>query len=73
MQAIQGTEATVLFVEHDMEIVGRYADRVLAFYAGRIIADGDPAAVLSMLSGTLRKRIGLLAVTLIGGSGGGAR
>ena len=47
MHAIEGTEATVLFVEHDMDIVGRYADRVLAFYAGRIIADGKPAAVLS--------------------------
>lgn len=46
MQAIEGTGATVLFVEHDMEIVGRYADRVLAFYAGRIIADGGPATVL---------------------------
>ena len=42
MHAIEGTEATVLFVEHDMDIVGRYADRVLAFYAGRIIADGEP-------------------------------
>ena len=31
----------MLFVEHDMDIVGRYADRVLAFYDGRIIADGD--------------------------------
>jgi branched-chain amino acid transport system ATP-binding protein len=47
MHAIEGTETTVLFVEHDMDIVGRYADRVLAFYAGRIIADGEPAAVLS--------------------------
>ena len=47
MHAIEGTEATMLFVEHDMDIVGRYADRVLAFYAGRIIADGEPAAVLS--------------------------
>jgi branched-chain amino acid transport system ATP-binding protein len=47
MHAIEGTEATVLFVEHDMDIIGRYADRVLAFHAGRIIADGKPAAVLS--------------------------
>ena len=47
MRAIEGTDATVLFVEHDMEIVGRYADRVLAFYDGRIIADGEPTVVLS--------------------------
>jgi branched-chain amino acid transport system ATP-binding protein len=46
MHAVEGTETTVLFVEHDMDIVGRYADRVLAFYAGRIIADGEPRAVL---------------------------
>jgi len=46
MHAIEGSESTVLFVEHDMEIVGRYADRVVAFYEGRIIADGLPDAVL---------------------------
>ena len=37
---------TVLFVEHDMEIVGRFADRVLAFYDGTVIADGPPAVTL---------------------------
>jgi branched-chain amino acid transport system ATP-binding protein len=36
----------VLFVEHDMEIVSRYAGRVVAFYDGRVIADGAPAQVL---------------------------
>jgi branched-chain amino acid transport system ATP-binding protein len=37
---------TVLFVEHDMDIVERYADRVLAFYDGTVIADGPPTEVL---------------------------
>ncbi len=37
---------TVLFVEHDMDIVERYAERVLAFYEGTAIADGPPAEVL---------------------------
>lgn len=37
----------VLFVEHDMEIIGRHASRVIAFYSGRIIADGVPASVLA--------------------------
>lgn len=46
MQAVRENKVTVLFVEHDMEIVGRYTHRVLAFYEGRIIADGDPARVL---------------------------
>jgi branched-chain amino acid transport system ATP-binding protein len=30
-----------------MEIVSRYADRVLAFYQGRILADGNPGDVLN--------------------------
>jgi branched-chain amino acid transport system ATP-binding protein len=40
-------EQTVLFVEHDMEVVSRYASRVIAFYSGRVLADGPPAAVLN--------------------------
>ena len=39
--------ATVLFVEHDMEIVNRFAQRVLAFYDGRIIADAPPGVALN--------------------------
>lgn len=41
----QGT--TVLFVEHDMDIVERHASRVIAFYAGRVIADDAPAIALA--------------------------
>ncbi|MEJ8835121.1 ABC transporter ATP-binding protein [Ramlibacter sp. AN1133] len=37
---------TVVFVEHDMDIVRRYASRVAAFAGGRIIADGAPHDVL---------------------------
>jgi len=44
--AIRAERVAVLFVEHDMEIVRRYTERVLAFYDGRIIADGRPEAVL---------------------------
>jgi len=47
MGALSAEGVTVLFVEHDMEIVGRYTHRILAFYEGRIIADGDPATVLN--------------------------
>jgi branched-chain amino acid transport system ATP-binding protein len=46
MLALKNRRITVLFVEHDMEIVGRYADRVLAFYEGAVIADGDPMETL---------------------------
>jgi branched-chain amino acid transport system ATP-binding protein len=42
-----GAGTAVLFVEHDMEIVSRYASRVVAFYSGRILADGAPATVLA--------------------------
>lgn len=47
MGATGESEATVLFIEHDMEIVERYAGRVIAFYEGRVIADGVPEAVLA--------------------------
>lgn len=43
----QETRTTVLFVEHDMDIVERHATRVIAFYAGRIIADDVPAKALA--------------------------
>jgi len=46
MTAVRGQGVTVLFVEHDMEVVARYTHRILAFYEGRIIADGEPQAVL---------------------------
>jgi len=45
--AIQADQVTVLFVEHDMDIVRRYTQRILAFYDGRVIADGAPEAVLA--------------------------
>jgi branched-chain amino acid transport system ATP-binding protein len=48
MQALGEQALTVLFVEHDMDIVERYADRVLAFYSGKIIADDVPAVALAM-------------------------
>jgi len=46
MGAVRGQGVTVLFVEHDMDIVSRYAGRVVAFYDGRVIADGEPGKVL---------------------------
>jgi branched-chain amino acid transport system ATP-binding protein len=58
MSALKSRRLTVLFVEHDMEIVGRFADRVLAFYDGTVIADGTPAQALgdtrvqNLISGT---------------------
>jgi len=47
MTAVRKSGAATLFVEHDMEVVLRYADRVLAFYDGRVLADGPTHKVLS--------------------------
>jgi branched-chain amino acid transport system ATP-binding protein len=47
MSALKIRRITVLFVEHDMEIVARFADRVLAFYDGTVIADERPETVLA--------------------------
>lgn len=61
MTALGQAPMTVLFVEHDMDIVERYADRVVAFYSGRIIADDTPQAALATddvrryVTGTLRQ------------------
>jgi branched-chain amino acid transport system ATP-binding protein len=38
-------ETTVLFIEHDMHLVFRYADRVSVFAAGGVIAHGTPDEV----------------------------
>lgn len=46
IHAVAPDAATIVFVEHDMEIVNRYAERVVAFYQGRILADGEPDIVM---------------------------
>ncbi|MFT6672405.1 MAG: branched-chain amino acid transport system ATP-binding protein [Afipia broomeae] len=46
INAVSEEAATIVFVEHDMDIVSKYADRVVAFYNGRILADGEPSTVL---------------------------
>jgi branched-chain amino acid transport system ATP-binding protein len=47
LDAVRAEGTTVLFVEHDMEVVSRFAQRVLAFYDGRIIVDAPPADALA--------------------------
>ena len=59
MTALASRRTTVLFVEHDMEIIARFAERVLAFHDGTVIADGPPARALAdpmvqtLISGTV--------------------
>lgn len=69
MRAVRAEGATVLFVEHDMEIVSRYATRVLAFYDGRVIADGAPAQVLADPEVRLYVTGGQTAAEEAGGAG----
>ena len=46
MNALKADNVTVLFIEHDMEIVERYVSRVIAFYQGQIICDEPPEQAL---------------------------
>ena len=48
MGAARDAGVRVIFVEHDMDIVARFAGRVVAFYEGGIIGDGPPQTVLRM-------------------------
>ena len=45
--ALRGSRITTVFVEHDMDVVLRYSQRVLVFDQGLVIADGEPPAVLA--------------------------
>jgi branched-chain amino acid transport system ATP-binding protein len=46
MGATVSAARAVMFIEHDLDIIARYATRVLAFADGTIIAQGAPAAVI---------------------------
>ena len=46
MRALDERKVTSIFVEHDIDIVRRYATRLCAWIAGRIAADGAPDEVL---------------------------
>jgi len=47
VEVLTASNVTIMFVEHDMDIVTRYSQRVLAFYDGQIIANDAPDEVLS--------------------------
>jgi branched-chain amino acid transport system ATP-binding protein len=46
MKALSQSSVTAVFVEHDVDIVHRYATRVAAWISGRIAADGPPEVVM---------------------------
>ncbi|MGE8686441.1 MAG: ABC transporter ATP-binding protein [Achromobacter sp.] len=47
MHALEERRVTSWFVEHDVDIVSRYATRVAAWIAGKVAADGTPDEVLN--------------------------
>jgi branched-chain amino acid transport system ATP-binding protein len=48
-RAIDGLsrELTVLFIEHDMDVVFRFASRILVMVGGRILVEGTPQEIAS--------------------------
>lgn len=47
IHVVRESGITAVFVEHDMDVVARYADRVLVFAEGKILADDRPETVLA--------------------------
>jgi branched-chain amino acid transport system ATP-binding protein len=47
VSALRRQSVTAAFVEHDIELVRKYADRVAVWDQGRVLAAGDPAQILS--------------------------
>lgn len=47
VHALEVQGVTSVFVEHDMDVVERYADRVAVWSSGRIQSEGPPGAVLT--------------------------
>lgn len=41
-----GGRRTIVVVLHDLNLAARYADRIIAIRAGRVVADGSPARVM---------------------------
>lgn len=44
---LKRSRVTTLFIEHDMEVVKEYAERVLFFNKGKVVGDGDPKKLLT--------------------------
>ncbi|WP_050629884.1 ABC transporter ATP-binding protein [Bradyrhizobium viridifuturi] len=55
MSALHQRRITALFVEHDMDVVARYASRVLVWNAGNIMAEGPPDEVFG--NAQVRERV----------------
>ena len=58
---LQESDMTI-FVEHDMDVVQRYSQRVLVFDNGEVLADGTPDSVLA--NPAVRKAVWVRVVML---------
>jgi len=38
---------TILLVEHKMDVIRALADRIIVLHQGRLVADGEPKAVIA--------------------------
>ena len=38
-------DVTVLFIEHDMDLVFRFAERITVMVAGKVLTEGTPAEI----------------------------
>ena len=43
----QRPDATILLVEHKMDVVRELSDRIIVLHNGQLVADGEPAAVIA--------------------------
>jgi energy-coupling factor transporter ATP-binding protein EcfA2 len=46
-QLARDREMTVVIIEHELEWIGNFADRVIVMHEGRIVNDGTPRDVLT--------------------------
>ncbi|MDB5315905.1 MAG: transporter ATP-binding protein [Rhodospirillales bacterium] len=69
-RVLREAEVTAVFVEHDMDVVERFSDRVAVWSQGRILALGPPGEVLRDPD-VLREVIGVAAVDPSAASGAG--
>jgi branched-chain amino acid transport system ATP-binding protein len=56
-EVVRGGRITAVVVEHDMDVVFKYSDRIVAMHQGRILADGTPEEIRNNVE---------VATTLIG-------
>ena len=46
MEVIKKERVSTMIIEHDMDIVAGYSDRVLVMHEGRLLAEGKPEAIM---------------------------